>query len=79
MPYSCEYAMTGEITLNGKILKIGGLREKTLAARRENIFKIICPRANENEVKEFKDYIKEGMEFYFVEDYKEVYKLMFNK
>ena len=62
--------MTGEVSLNGKVMKIGGLREKVLAAKREGIMNIICPKANENDVKEFKDYIKKGMTFHFVSDYK---------
>jgi len=64
--YNTGFAMTGEISLNGKVMKIGGLREKVLAAKREGIMNIICPRSNENDVKEFKDYIKDKMTFYFV-------------
>lgn len=70
--------MTGEISLNGKVLKIGGLKEKSLAAKREGIYNIICPKENHGDVKEMKDYITEGLNFHFVKDYKEVYDLLYS-
>ena len=76
-PYNIDYAMTGEISLNGKVLKIGGLKEKSLAAKREGVRKIICPKENEGDFKEMKSYIIEEMEFHFVKEYKEVFKLLF--
>ncbi len=76
-PYNIKYAMTGEISLNGKVLKIGGLKEKSLAAKREGIKKIICPKDNEGDYKEMKSFITEDLEFHFVKDYKEVYDLLF--
>ena len=75
--YNPNFAMTGEISLNGKVLKIGGLREKVLAAKREKITNVIVPFANKFDIFELKDYIKEGMKFYFVQNYDEVYKLIF--
>lgn len=72
-----DVGMTGEISLNGKVLKIGGLREKTLAAKREGLTKIIVPEANRADVEEFKDEVKEGLEFFFVQDYDDVFKIMF--
>lgn len=77
IPFNPNYAMTGEISLNGNVLKIGGLREKILAAKREGITNIICPWSNKNDVEEMKDFIKEGMEFHFVRNYKEIYELIF--
>lgn len=59
--YNNDYAMTGEISLNGKIMKIGGLREKVLAAKRENIRNIIVPKSNKGDIKKLKDYIKNGL------------------
>ena len=76
--YNTSFAMTGEVSLGGKVMKIGGLREKVLAAKREGVMRIICPEANRADVEEFKDYIKEEMEFNFVKTYEEVYDLLFN-
>lgn len=69
--------MTGEISLNGKVLAIGGVKEKTMAAAREGIKKLIFPKANEKDVHELPGYIKEGLEFHFVEDYTDVFKILF--
>lgn len=69
--------MTGEISLNGKVLAIGGVKEKTMAATREGIRKLIFPKANEKDVNELPDYIKEGITFYFVEEYSDVFKILF--
>jgi Lon-like ATP-dependent protease len=77
IPFNPEFAMTGEISLNGKVLKIGGLKEKVLAAKREGISKIIAPKSNAREVEEMKPDVKEGVEFHFVENYDEVYQLLF--
>lgn len=76
-PYTPKFAMTGEISLNGKIMKIGGLREKVLAAKREGITDVIVPISNKPDVEDFKDYIKEGMSFHFVKSYEQVYELLF--
>lgn len=70
-------AMTGEISLRGKILKIGGVKEKVLAARREKIFELILPKANEEDVRELKEYVKEGIKFHFVENYQEAFGVLF--
>ncbi|KAJ1923246.1 ATP-dependent Lon protease pim1 [Tieghemiomyces parasiticus] len=55
-------SMTGEITLTGKVLKIGGLKEKTIAAKRSGITRIFFPAANAPDWEELEDYIKEGVE-----------------
>lgn len=70
-------AMTGELTLTGKVLAIGGLKEKILAAKRANIRKIIFPKQNEAHLKEIPEYIKKDVEFYPVTDYYEVAELIF--
>ena len=69
--------MTGEISLNGKVLAIGGVKEKTMSAAREGVTKLIFPKANQKDVNELADYIKEGLTFHFVEEYEDVFKLLF--
>jgi ATP-dependent Lon protease len=72
-----DTGMTGEISLNGKVLKIGGLREKALAAKREGLRRVIVPESNKADVAEMPAEIKEGIEFCFVKEYPEILKLMF--
>ena len=72
-----DVAMTGEISLNGKVLPIGGVKEKTLAASREGVKKLIFPKANQRDIERLPDYIKEGLTFNFVEDYTEVFNVVF--
>jgi ATP-dependent Lon protease len=68
-------AMTGEITLRGKVLPVGGIKEKILAAKRAKITDIILCKQNESDVDEVKkDYLK-GLKFHYVTDMKEVIKL----
>ena len=62
-----DIAMTGEITLRGAVLPVGGIKEKILAARRAGITKVILPRKNENNLEEIPESIKNGMEFYLVD------------
>lgn len=70
-------ALTGELTLHGKILRTHGIKEKVLLARREKINQVIVPYDNEADVSMLPDNIKEGVKFYFVSDFQEVYKLLF--
>ena len=70
--------MTGELSLTGQVLAIGGIREKTIAARRMGIFNIICPKANEGDVKELPSEVKDGVNFYFAENYDDVASLIFD-
>lgn len=65
-------AMTGEITLRGRVLPIGGLREKSLAAYRMGIEKIIIPFENKKDYEELPDRIKEKIKFVFAKDIKTV-------
>lgn len=67
-------AMTGEITLQGKVLKIGGLKAKILAAQRAGIKKVIIPKENDKDLIEIPKKIKESLEIIEVEDIKEVLK-----
>jgi len=75
IPVRRDIAMTGEITLRGKVLPIGGLKEKLLAALRAGIFEIILPRANEKDITELPDNIKKAMKLHFVDQMDEVLTL----
>ena len=77
-PVKPNVAMTGEITLTGKILKIGGVREKAIAAKRANVINIIFPKSNIAEWEELPDYLKEGLEPRFVEYYEEIFEFVFD-
>ena len=70
----CSTAMTGEITLRGDVLPIGGLKEKSIAATRNNIKKIIIPYENEKDLEEIPNEVKDNIEFVLVKNYNEVYK-----
>ena len=72
------YAMTGELSLTGQVLAIGGIKEKTIAARRMGIFNIICPKANEDDVKELPVEVTEGVNYYFADTYEDVAKVIFD-
>jgi ATP-dependent Lon protease len=75
VPVRRDIAMTGEITLRGKVLAIGGLKEKLLAALRAGIFEVILPRANEKDIAELPDNIKKSMKLHFVDQMDEVLAL----
>jgi ATP-dependent Lon protease len=66
VPVRGDTAMTGEVTLRGRVLPIGGLKEKLVAARRSGITRVIIPHANARELSEVSDDIREGLEFYAV-------------
>jgi ATP-dependent Lon protease len=65
--------MTGEITLKGKVLPVGGIKEKILAARRAGIKKVILPKDNEKDLSEVPEVVKNGMEFVFVSNLRDVF------
>ena len=67
-----DLAMTGELTLTGQVLPVGGIREKLVGARLGGIKQIILPRANQPQYEELPDYIKEDIQIEFVERYAEV-------
>ena len=75
IPVRRDIAMTGEITLRGKVLPIGGIKEKLLAALRAGIFEAILPRANEKDIAELPDNIKKAMKLHFVDQMDEVLAL----
>jgi len=70
-------AMTGELTLTGKVLPIGGVREKTIAARRVGINTLILPIDNKRDFEELPDYIKEGIEVHFADYFEDVLKVAY--
>ncbi len=72
MKVRARVAMTGELTLRGVVLPVGGIREKMVAAKRAGIRTVILPRANEPEVEELPERVRRGMKFVFVEDIEEV-------
>ena len=71
-PVRSDTAMTGEITLTGKVLPIGGLKEKALAAQRAEITRVIAPRRNEPDADEFPANLLKGIEFVWVDTVDEV-------
>ncbi|BCG48372.1 ATP-dependent protease La Type I [Citrifermentans bremense] len=76
-PVKKKLGMTGELTLTGRVLPIGGVKEKTIAARRAELKVLIFPDANKKDFAELPDYLKEGLEVYFAKEYKDVYKVAF--
>ena len=75
IPVRRDLAMTGEITLRGKVLPIGGLKEKLLAAHRAGIFEAILSKENEKDVAELPDNLKQAMKLHFVEQMDEVLQI----
>lgn len=70
-------AMTGELTLRGKILPVGGVREKVIGANRNGIKRIFIPRQNEKDLEDIPNEIKSGMQFILVDRYMDIYKQLF--
>jgi ATP-dependent Lon protease len=75
IPVRADVAMTGEITLRGKVLPIGGLKEKLMAAHRHGILEAIVPRENEKDLPDIPDAIKQTMRLNFVESMDQVLKI----
>ncbi len=77
-PVREDIAMTGEVTLTGKILPIGGVKEKTIAAKRSGVKTLIFPKDNKKDYDELQDYIKKGLTVHFADYYKDIYELALN-
>jgi ATP-dependent Lon protease len=75
IPVRCDIAMTGEITVRGHVLAIGGLKEKVLAAHRYGIKELVLPKDNEKDLPDIPEYIRKEMKLNFVESMDEVLKL----
>ena len=71
-PVRDDVAMTGEITLTGQVLPIGGLKEKTLAAQRSGVRTVIAPALNERDIEDIPEHLRNDLEFVFVEEIGEV-------
>ena len=72
IPVRCDTAMTGEITLRGRVLPIGGLKEKLLAAKNAGIKQVIVPDRNRKDIDELEDEILEGLEIRFASTMEDV-------
>lgn len=78
-PVMQDLGMTGELTLTGKVLPIGGLKEKLIAARRSGAKTLIFPKENQRDYDELPSHLKKGMKIHFVKHYDEVFDVAFPK
>ena len=76
LPARSDTAMTGEVTLAGLVLPIGGVKEKVLAARRSGIARVILPKGNKKDLRELPDHVRQEMQFHFVDRVEEVLSLV---
>jgi len=76
-PVRNDLAMTGEVSLTGKVLPVGGIKEKTMAARRAGITCIILPLVNKRDFDEIPEYLKEDLEVHFADEYSKVFDVAF--
>ncbi|KAI3866791.1 hypothetical protein MKX03_008899 [Papaver bracteatum] len=74
-----DLAMTGEVTLTGKILPIGGVKEKTIAAKRSGVKTVLFPSANKRDYDELAENVKEGLNVHFVDDYSQIFDIAFSE
>ena len=72
-----DVAMTGEVSLTGKVLPVGGIKEKTIAARRAGITCLVLPAANRRDFEELPEYLREGLEVHFAASYDDVFAVAF--
>ncbi|XP_021941015.1 lon protease homolog, mitochondrial-like isoform X2 [Zootermopsis nevadensis] len=77
VPIRQDVAMTGEVSLMGKILPVGGIKEKTIAAKRVGVNCIILPEENKKDYNDLPSFITEGLEVHFVNQYEDVYEIVF--
>jgi ATP-dependent Lon protease len=73
-PVRHDVAMSGEITLRGKVLSVGGIKEKILAAQRATIRKIVLPEGNRRDLADVPEEVREGLEFVFAERVEDVWQ-----
>ena len=72
LPARGDTAMTGEVTLSGLVLPIGGVKEKVLAARRAGIHRVLLPKANEKDLRDLPEDARQDMEFHFAQRVEDV-------
>lgn len=72
-------AMTGELTLSGKVLAVGGIREKVIASRRVGLMELILPEANRRDFEELPEFLTEGLIVHFASDYRDVFDVAFSR
>lgn len=72
-------AMTGEMTLTGQVLPVGGIREKTIAARRSRVMELVLPDGNRRDFEKLPEHIREGFTMHFVKHFREVLELVFSE
>jgi len=77
-PARPDVAMTGEITLTGRVLRIGGVKEKTIAAKRSGVKTLIFPAGNRADWEELSSDIREGLTVHFAETYDDVFPIVFD-
>jgi ATP-dependent Lon protease len=78
-PVMNKLGMTGELTLTGHVLPIGGVKEKAIAARRAGLKTLIFPEENRKDFEELPDYLKAGLSVHFAATYPEVYRVAFGE
>jgi ATP-dependent Lon protease len=78
-PIINNLAMTGELTLSGRVLAIGGVKEKLVAAKREGMRTLIVPKDNMRDIDELASHIKKGMSIHFVDHYDEIFNIAFGR
>lgn len=78
-PIKRPLAMTGELTLTGQVLPVGGIREKVIAARRGKIRELILPQGNRTDFEALPDYLTEGISVHFARNYREVFEYVFHE
>lgn len=78
-PVDPKLAMTGEITLRGAVMPVGGIKEKVIAAHRAGIKRVVLPKQNEKDLQEVPETVKKDIQFYFVENISELLNYVFGK
>ncbi|XP_047489502.1 lon protease homolog, mitochondrial-like [Penaeus chinensis] len=76
-PVRQDIAMTGEVSLTGKVLPVGGIKEKTIAAKRVGVKCVIMPAENKKDFSDLPEFITEGLEVHFADNYEDVYRVAF--
>ena len=69
--------MTGEVSLGGKVLPIGGVKEKIMAASREGMRSLIFPRKNKDDIDDLPSFIKNDLTFHYAENYEQLFRICF--